>query len=180
MREIEIKAKVTDKAALLRRLDEQNIKLGTPKTHHDLVFCKPGQQDYETGSVWLRVRTENGTKAIFTLKIDTGRKLDSIEHEVEVSDAAELETMLKLMGLALYSDLTKTRQKAKVGDIEICLDDVDGLGIYLEAEILAPDDANSEATRTQLWNFMEKLGYDKGNEETLGYDVLLKRKDLSS
>lgn len=175
MREIELKARVRNKAGLLQKIKQQGIKLGPAKTHHDVVFCKPGQKDYEPGSIWHRIRTENNTKVIWTIKGDTGRKLDSIEHEVEVSDGVELENMLRLMGLELYSDLTKTRQKAKVGEVEICLDDVEGLGAYIEVEKLFTDhDTDYEKAAEELWELLEKLGITRDDQETLGYDVLLK------
>lgn len=177
MREIEIKARVLNRQTLLQKLKEQGIELSEPKTHHDVVFCKPGQQDYELGSIWHRIRTENNTTVIWTMKVDTGRKLDSIEHEVQVSSAEELEAMFKQMGLQVYSDLTKTRQKAKVGGIEICLDDVDGLGIYIEAEALHEDhSADYETTTAALWKLFNSLGIAHDDQETLGYDVLLKNK----
>jgi adenylate cyclase, class 2 len=174
MREIEIKAKVHGEQATLSKIAERGIELGKAKKHHDVVFCKPGQQDYEPGSIWLRIRTEDDTTVIWTLKQDTGRRLDSIEHEVEVSSGEELETMLRLMGMELYSDLTKTRRKAKVGDIEICFDVVEGLGTFIEAEKLAPNDTDAEPIKRELWELLESLGISKQDEATAGYDVLLK------
>ena len=82
MREIELKCRVADKQKLLAKLKEVGVELGPPKKHHDVVFFKPGQKDYEPGSIWLRIRTEDDKKVVWTLKKDTGRKLDSIEHEV--------------------------------------------------------------------------------------------------
>lgn len=176
MREIEIKARVHDQKMLEAKLAELGVKLGQPKTHHDVVFCKPGQKDYEKGSIWLRIRTENGKKVIWTLKADTGTKLDSLEHEVEVSNGAELEKMLRLLGNDLYSDLTKTRRKAAVGDIEICFDVVDGLGAYIEVEKLVDKNADGDAVRAELWQLLTMLGISRDDQEELGYDVLLKRK----
>jgi adenylate cyclase, class 2 len=177
MREIEIKARVKDKQKLLDKIKQLGITLGEPKTHHDVVFCKPGQKDYEKGSLWLRIRTENGSKVIWTIKGDTGRKLDSIEHEVEVSDGEELEKMLRLLGNELYSDLTKTRQKAKYGEFEICLDDVDGLGTYIEVEKLFEDHGvDYETAKEEIWGLLTKLGVSREDQEELGYDVLLKAK----
>lgn len=174
MREIEIKARIADKQKLIVALKEAGVTLGMPKKQHDIVFCKPGQQDYEPGSVWLRIRTEDNKKVIWTLKRDTGRKLDSIEHEVEVSDAETLEKMLHELGLVLYSDLTKTRQKGRVGEIEICVDVVNGLGTYIEAEKMCADDADYNTVAAELWEFLGRLGVTKSDQETLGYDVLLK------
>lgn len=178
MREIELKARVADKQALIQKLKAAGVSLTEPKTQHDVVFCKPGQQDYEPGSVWLRIRTENGSKVTWTMKVDSGRKLDSIEHEVDVSDGEMLEKMLLQLGNECYSDLTKTRQKGRVGDIEICVDTVEGLGTYIEAEKLCPDDADYDTIAAELWEFLQKFGVTKADQETLGYDVLLKRGKL--
>jgi adenylate cyclase class 2 len=175
VREIEIKARVRDIKALEAKLAELGVKLGQPKKHHDVVYCRPGQQDYEKGSIWLRIRTENGKKVIWTLKADTGTKLDSIEHEVEVSNGVELEKMLRLMGNDVYSDLTKTRRKAAVGDIEICVDEVDGLGTYIEVEKLTTPNADGDAIKVELWALLTKLGISANDQEEFGYDVLLKR-----
>jgi adenylate cyclase class 2 len=177
MREIEIKARVGDKAQLLEKLAAQGVVLSAPKKQHDVVFCQPGQQDYEAGSIWLRIRTEDDTKVTFTLKADTGRKLDSIEHEVEVSDAKELENILRAMGNVVYSDLTKTRQKGKWGSVEICVDEVDGLGTYIEAEKLVADhNADYDEVAAELWALLAKLGITKKDHEPNGYDVLLNHK----
>jgi adenylate cyclase class 2 len=177
MREIEIKAHVRDEPALIKRLAALGVKLGQPKRHHDVVFCKPGQKDYQKGSIWLRIRTENGKKVIWTLKGDTGRKLDSIEHEVEVSNGQELEEMLRLVGNEVYSDLTKTRRKAAYGDIEICLDNVDGLGVFIEVEKLLEDHAaDHQKVTDELWGLLQKLGISRQDQQELGYDVLLKRR----
>jgi adenylate cyclase class 2 len=180
VREVEIKARVKNKGALLAKLKTLGVKMGEPKTHHDVVFSKPGQADYEKGSVWLRIRTENGTKVIWTLKADTGRKLDSIEHEVVVSDGSELERMLRLMGNELYSDLTKTRQKGAYGDVEICVDDVEDLGTYIEVEKMFDNhDGDYDEIAAELWALLDQLGIARDDQEELGYDVLLKRKTKS-
>lgn len=178
MREIEIKAKVHDKDALVSAIAKKGIVLASATKQHDVVFCKPGQQDYELGSIWLRIRTEDDEKVTWTMKVDTGRKLDSIEYEVEVSDGVALEKMLLQLGNELYSDLTKTRQKAKAGDIEICVDTVDGLGVYIEAEKLCADDADYDAVAEELWKLLAEFGVTMADQETLGYDVLLKRKTV--
>ncbi len=176
MREIEIKARVEDKERLMQALAEKNIVLGEPKKQHDVVYCKPGQKEPVEGAVWLRIRTENEKKVILTLKKNTERKLDCIEHETEVSDGTELERIIKLLGNELFSDITKTRRKAKVGRIEICLDEIDGLGTFVEGEILTEDDADAQPVIDELWNFFESIGVSRSNEETTGYDILYKRK----
>jgi predicted adenylyl cyclase CyaB len=75
-----------------------------------------------------------------------------------------------------YSDLTKTRQKAKLTDIEICLDTVDQLGTFIEAEKLTADDADYQAVIDELWVVFEALGITRDDEVTDGYDVLMNKK----
>lgn len=176
MREIEIKARVGDRAGLLATMKQQGVHLSAPVKQHDVVYSPPGQQDYAKDTIWLRIRTENDAKVIWTLKKDTGRRHDSIEHEVEVSNEAELATMLQLMGMGLYSDLTKTRMKGHVGDIEICVDEVDGLGCFIEVEKIVANDHDYQPVADELWEFLGKCGITKADHETGSYDVLLNEK----
>lgn len=98
--------------------------------------------------------------------------LDSIEHEVVVDDAVELENIIKEMGYRLYSDLTKIRRKAKVGDIEVCVDEVPKLGNFIEAEIMMNHDSDHDTAVENLWDLFTKLGISKKEEVHKGYDVL--------
>jgi adenylate cyclase class 2 len=182
MREIEIKARVADKAGLQAALERQRIVLSEPVTHRDRVF---GQLNEEGGGdntlPWLRIRTEtkNGaTTQIFTFKRAVTNQMDSIEHETEVINAEELEAIILQLGFTLYSDLTKTRQKARVGEIEICVDTVEGLGEFIEAEKLTPDDADYAAVAEELWVLLESLDVSRDDHMTDGYDVLMRKKQV--
>lgn len=73
MREIEIKARVRDKASLIDRIREQGIALSDPVTHHDRVFGAAGVDgdNGDNAAPWLRIRTEikDGLQRyIFTFK----------------------------------------------------------------------------------------------------------------
>jgi len=180
MREIEIKAMVQDKASLLSAIKNAGIELSAPIKQHDVVYGQTGVADNAPGSIWLRIRTENDTKTIFTLKQQHTGGLDSIEHETEISDAKELAAIIDTLGFTLYSDLTKTRQKAHYNDIEICLDEVENLGTFIEAEKLTDENSDGKGVVEQLWSELEKIGVDRSNEVFDGYDVLLNRKLTST
>ena len=175
MREIEIKARVDDSAKLLETLVRAGVQLGAPLTQHDIIWLEPGAQAGEVGRNVLRIRTENDTKTIFTLK-KTIASLDKLEHETEVINADEMRSIIDLLGFELYSEVTKTRRKANVGDIEICLDEITGLGTFLEAEMLCADDANGDAVRIKLWELVSIFGIEKTAETTKGYDILMREK----
>jgi len=180
MREIEIKARVTDRTKLQVALARQQIHLSEPVTHRDRVF---GQLNEEGGGnntlPWLRIRTEikkGVTTQIFTFKRAVTNQMDSIEHETEVVDADELQAIILQLGFTPYSDLTKTRQKARVGEIEICIDTVEGLGDFIEAEKLMPDDADYTTVAEELWRLLESLDVSHDDHVTDGYDVLMRKK----
>ena len=175
MREIEIKARVGHKDQVLAALDKLGIRLGKPKKQHDVVYSRPGAMDNDPGENWLRVRTEDDHHVTFTLKRSVTGELDSIEHETVVDSAAEITSIIGYLGYELFSDLTKVRQKAQNGDIEICFDEVPGLGTFIEAEKLCPEDADYDAVSKELWELFTRLGLDKADEETSGYDVLMRK-----
>ncbi len=176
MREIEIKAKVADKQALIDKILQAGIKLSNPIKQHDVVYGQEGVADNAPGSNWLRIRTENDTKTIFTLKQQHDGRLDSIEHETEVSDADELASIIFRLGFNLYSDLTKTRQKAQYNGIELCIDEIEGLGVFIEAEKLVEESADGQPVVAQLWAELEKFGVNRADEVFEGYDVLMNQK----
>ncbi len=175
MREIEIKARVLDVDVLQKNLANLNIELSKPKNQHDVVYAKPGSVEGSGEACWLRIRTEDDTKHIFTLKKSVRGHLDSIEHETEIADPLELRSILLLLGFELYSDLVKTRQTSHVGDIELCFDRVEGLGIFVEAEKLVADSANHVKVESELWGFFSSIGVLKKDEVLEGYDVLDRR-----
>ena len=61
-------------------------------------------------------------------------------------------------------------------NIEICLDTVDGLGDFIEAEKLVADDAEYQAVIDELWAQFDNIGIDRKDEVTDGYDVLMNKK----
>ncbi len=176
MREIEIKVAINDHDALERSMKSLGIKLGPIKKQHDVVYSLPGSGEDPLDANWLRIRTENDTRHIFNLKRSVSGQLDSIEHETEVQSREEMEEIVNLLGYELYSDITKERRTAKYGDIEICFDYVPSLGYFIEAEKIMQNDADHDEVVAELWVLFDRLGLDKKDEVTIGYDVMDRRK----
>ncbi len=179
MREIEIKAKLNDMARTIEQLVSKGVAVSEPVTQRDKVYGLPGENGGDGNHLpWLRIRTEtigDSTKHLFTLKKSVTNQLDSIEHETEITDDTELEQIILHMGYEPYSDLTKTRRKAKMGDIELCLDEVGELGTFIEAEKLTPDDADYEAVVVELRAVMGEYGVSREDEVSDGYDTMQRR-----
>jgi len=175
MREIEIKARVRDEASLLAALNTKGIVLQAPLQQRDQVFGLPNVPGSDENHNWLRIRTENDSKHIFTLKRSVTGQLDSIEHETTVEDPAETRAIIDELGFMPYSDLTKVRQKAKYGDLEICFDKIAELGTFIEVEKMMDLEADNETVTNELWKFFNSLGIDKKDEEFDGYDVMMEK-----
>jgi adenylate cyclase class 2 len=180
MREIEIKARVADKNTLLERLKGQGVKLSDPVTHRDRVFGAVGVDgnDGDNTAPWLRIRAEthgNDTRHILTMKKSVTNQMDSIEHETEIANADEMDAIIEHIGFVPFSDLTKTRQKAKLGEVELCVDTVEGLGDFIEAERLTSEDADYEAVVAELWEILGQFGITHDSHVTEGYDVLMNK-----
>lgn len=179
MREIEVKAKVADMAGIVKKLEADSHAVGGPVRQRDQVFGLAGRNGGDGQAPWLRIRTEtkDGTDTyIFTLKKSITNQLDSIEHETKISDPRELEQIILHSGFEPYSDIVKTRRTAKIGDIELCIDTVEHLGEFIEAEKLTDDDIDYVAVVAELWTLLEKYGVSKADEVTQGYDVMVKNR----
>ena len=181
MREIEIKARCNDGAVLLQRLTNDSIEVSEPVTQDDRVFGLPGEKgDNINQAPWLRIRIETRdgqSQPILTLKKSVTNQLDSIEHETLVEDASEAEKIIFHLGFEPYVRVNKTRQKARIGDVELCIDRVEGLGDFIEAEKLTSEDADYESVVAELWTVFEKYGITKTDEVLDGYDVLIRKKE---
>lgn len=186
MREVEVKAHIRDEKELLERLAEQGGVLSEPVTQEDTVYVK------ETGSIeiflanhhFLRIR-KTPEKVLFTLKYHPSRTGNGdslampLEHEVVVNDKAELEEMLKLLGFVPALTINKTRRTIHVGEYEVCIDEVEGLGAFIEVERLLERDEETAQTIEEMKVFLETLGITRQDIGAKRYDVqlLLKQYD---
>jgi adenylate cyclase class 2 len=99
-----------------------------------------------------------------------------MEHEVEINDPEEMKSIIKLVGFEELSYVNKTRQKCKYNGLEICFDEIDELGSYIEVEKLG-DDSDGPKIQTELFEFLKSLGIKDEDRATTGYDVLIAQKN---
>ncbi len=67
--------------------------------------------------------------------------MNSIEHEVTVDDPIKMMDILTSIGFRPEVNVKKTRQKAYFNEYEICLDQVEGLGSFIELEKMTEENA---------------------------------------
>jgi adenylate cyclase class 2 len=171
-KEIEVKATVANPAALKSQLESLGCIFSEPVTQHDTIFVD-FDGDFsapKTGRNFLRIR-EAGGKLFFTLKQSHTNELDCIEKEFEISDAVQCRESLELMGYHEAVQVHKTRMKTNYHDMEICLDDVVGLGSFVEVEKIT--DGDGALVQEELFLFLESLGVSREDRVMRGYDTLV-------
>lgn len=174
-KEIEVKAKVADMSALIAKLEGLGCTISEPIIQHDSIFVAPDYgvfEDFHPGKNLLRVR-EQGDKIFFTIKQPQKNELDAIEHETAILDGEEMKNALQLMGYRETVQVHKTRRKAHYEKWEICLDEVDNLGSFVELEEIADDTADAEAIQNEMVTFLATVGIDASERVTQGYDTLV-------
>lgn len=174
-KEIEVKARVHDKQALLQAFTNLGVTLNEPLTQRDTVYLHKENTDMKSafGRRILRIR-EQGRKTILTLKIHQSNELDSIEEEIIVDDAETAKAIIEHLDFVPVTEITKTRQTGHYQDYELCLDSVEGLGDFVEVEIFTDGDAT--VVQHELFDFLMTLGITKDDQETRGYDTLMRLK----
>jgi adenylate cyclase class 2 len=159
VREIEVKYRVDDLEALLVVLKHLGVELSEPVRQDDQAYAPTGWQfgDSKLGVSFLRLRTVSD-RHYFTLKQPGQNAQACLEYETEVTDRDAMHHAAIHMGYRPTVRITKTRRTASIGDCSLCIDDLEGVGGFIEAERLAPDDADTLAVQAELAAIIESIG----------------------
>ena len=172
MKEIEIKIRIVDPEKTIDLLEKQGCVFSQPIRQQDAVFI-PNEVPTvpcPAGTNVLRIRKQ-GDKNILTLKrSDVGNHLSKLEHELEIGNSEEMKKIIFLLGFKLIADTTKMRRKCKIKDYEICVDQVEGLGSFLEIERMSAEDP--ERIQEEMLAFLSSIGIDATDRVYVGYDIL--------
>ena len=172
MKEVEVKVKVKDPAHVEEALHKLGCVLGEPIVQRDWVFidAKIDFSEIKPGARIARIRKSNG-HIILTAKQRRENTLESTEYEVIVDDAERAKNVLNLLGYREVIRVNKSRRSGRLGDVEICLDDVDGLGVFVEAEKMASESEDGPKIQKELFDLLIKLGVSAEDREYFGYDI---------
>jgi adenylate cyclase, class 2 len=159
VREIEVKFHIQDPEELVLALKKRNIQLSEAVTQDDQAYAPTGWSygDSKFGVSFVRLRTVAGQHT-FTLKRPTENALSCEEYETVVEDRDQMNQAILAMGYQPTVRIVKVRRTAKLPDLEVCLDEVLGLGPFLELERMVPAGVSGTAVQAQLADFVHSLG----------------------
>ena len=174
MKEIEVKAKLRNRQGVIEQLTRLGCAFTEPVAQRDTVYAEKlgSLETFRSNRLFLRLRTVNGSKTLLTLKQPKSNSLDKLEYETEVASAEEEENMLTLMGYQRGVVVSKTRITTHYQGYEICIDEVAGLGSFIEMEKLTEAGA-AEEIQNEMFAFLVSLGITPEDRVNLGYDLLL-------
>ena len=173
MKEIEVKARLKNKDQIFEKLKSLGCVLSAPIRQVDTVYTKivGSVEEYLKNDHFLRIREKSDGRFIFTVKKPLSNLvLTKAEHETEIKNPIELEQALFLMGYQTANKVIKVRQTTHCKDFEICIDEVENLGSFIEVERMSDDDM--DAVRKELNEFLDSLGVSSEDQVHKGYDIL--------
>lgn len=120
--------------------------IGT-ENHRDLYFNSP-LRDFKESDEALRIRIkEEGARLTYK-----GPKLDKetksrLELTVKIDSPEEMEKILRALDFMRSAEVTKRRTKYALDEAVVALDDVVGLGSFVEIEISGDEDWEMQASK---------------------------------
>lgn len=148
MREVEVKFRVNDVESLLAALRARRIELSEPFFEDDQAYAPDGWKfgDSKLGVSFTRLRTV-GERYFFALKEPAQNPQDCLEFETEIADREAMHGAILRMGFQPTVRVVKTRRMATLKECLLCVDNLEGVGGFLELERMVPDD--DDAGRVQ-------------------------------
>lgn len=173
--EVEIKLKIRDRQALAAKLTELGFRSGRLLRETDVYF-RAKHHDFAERDEALRVREtedlETGEKmAQLNFK---GPKLDDAsmtrrEMETNVGDGGTVRAILEQIGFTPVIPVEKVRNYFHRGRLTACVDQVTGLGEFLELEILTESEEGRSAALTEIEEVLRQIGHSMEDTTRISY-----------
>jgi adenylate cyclase class 2 len=171
--EVELKFHVPDLAAFSQRLANLNLSISSPQAETDLYFAHPSRDFAKTDEA-LRLRRKGDANYI-TYK---GRKIDATtktRREIELllgtgNDSFQSwKNLLEAVGFRPVAEVHKSRRKAAIPwqgrTVEASLDEVQGVGTFVEFELVADEQEVAQAKEC-IVSLAQSLGLTEGERRS--------------
>ena len=186
MIEVEVKLPLFRRSITERALVEAGFEAGDLVKESDIYYTSDFH-DFMKRDEALRIRqsenlTQISSRSILTYK---GAKLDKVsmtrqELETVVESPENMQAILQALGYEPLFPVRKLRQYYHKGRITACVDQVEGLGSFLELEILVEDESLREEALKKIETILDDLDLSLAESTTLSYLCMLQKKSAKS
>ncbi|MDD1760635.1 MAG: class IV adenylate cyclase [Methanothrix sp.] len=172
MIEVEVKARAPED--IVERIAALGAKLMVVENHHDMYFNSP-IRDFKKSDEALRIRIkEDGARLTYKgPKLDLSTK-SRRELTVKIDDHQQMKEILLSLGYVLSAQVKKRRSKYTYQGAVLALDEVEGLGRFIEVE--AEGAGDYECEREKVLAIMGRLGLTESIRSS--YLELLEEREL--
>lgn len=189
MIEVEVKLKIDSAESIEKKLIELGFKKG--QTLQEIDYYYNGvDRDFRASGEALRLRlveSLDGSAVVadrpgepliqMTYK---GPKLDNVsmsrvEHQVNIDNFETMLSILSSLGYKPVEPVIKLRRELFSEEICACVDTVDGLGDYLELEIMVDEESQRENALDKISVVLKQLGYSISDTTTTSYLSMLEK-----
>ncbi len=190
--EVEVKFPVPNHDTVIAALTHIGLHPKLTEHQNDRYFNHPCR-DFAKSDEALRIRhttiehlqspSQSGTEHFeLTYK---GPKIDPlsktrVEINTSIQNLDEVAAVLGHLGFRTAGVVTKTRTIYDMDDIEICIDIVEGLGVFVELESAAETEEEVPTVRDALLRLAEQIGLDTSTMIRTSYLELILEKDGSN
>lgn len=176
MIEVEIKLPVHRRSTIEHGLVASGFTAGNLIRESDIYFTSP-EHDFMHTDEALRIRTSENYSTASSSSFLTykGPKLDTVsttrkELETAIEDSEVCRNILRCLGYTELSPVNKLRQYYHKETITACVDQVEGLGSFLELEILVETEEQRPEALKKIETILHDLDYSL--RETTRYSYL--------
>ena len=97
----------------------------------------------------------------------------ALNRQTEVADRHAMHQAILAMGFRPTVRIVKRRRTGQLGELRVCLDEVDGVGSFLELERMVEADVAATAVQAELAAFVAELGVNATRTDQT-YDSLVR------
>jgi predicted adenylyl cyclase CyaB len=169
-RNVEIKAKIRDSASLRQRAELLSDGPAEVIPQLDTFFT------VRSGRLKLRERASGAAQLIFYERPDSVEPRVSEYHIFETQDPDRLKSVLGL-ALGIRGIVEKVRHLYMIGQTRLHLDEVKGLGDYMELEVLLHAGQSEQEGRAIAEDLVDKLRIEGSDLVRKAYIDLLEKAD---
>ncbi len=99
------------------------------------------------------------------------------EYETTVGDGETAKKIFEAAGFCPVKPMVvKKREMLVFGEMRACLDEVEGLGTFLELEIMAEDESSKASALEKIERILKELGHEMEETTRVSYLTQLQRR----
>lgn len=184
--EVEIKIPITDLSVIREAILASSGKELNSEVQTDVYYAHPCRSFEETDEA-LRVRSRgeiaNGHLSDHYSTVELtykGPKVDATtktreEYSLGLEDSQIISQILARLGFAQVATVIKHRTFFRIADITLSIDDVEGVGTFIELEAIASGESDMDARRDEIIAMVRRIGLDPSQSVRESYlELLLK------